>query len=74
MNDSPRHTARCAFTFGDIVYLRCRKEHVPGMVTQICLYPRNCATYIVTWGNDGHSLSYYDFELTTEFVPDFSTS
>jgi hypothetical protein len=61
-----------AFDFGDIVYLRVRGEKIAGMITVIHAMP-SVISYGVTWGNDGHETTHYAFELTAEYLPDFST-
>lgn len=61
------------FGFGDVVYLRVRRDKVPGMIVSIELRPCGMS-YCVTWGNEGHALSHYAFELTAEYLPDYDTT
>lgn len=58
-----------AFWFGDRVYLRIREERVVGLVTGMQIRP-NGVLYQVTWPNAGDT-HHYDFELTTEFEPNY---
>jgi hypothetical protein len=58
------------FTFGQLVYLRCRADRVAGMVTGIHVRPVDCMSYAVTWG-DGAETTHYAFELATDFQPDY---
>jgi hypothetical protein len=62
---------RAAYTFGTVVYLRVREKPVPGMVTAIVLRPGS-VSYVVTWGDSGDDATHYDFELSTEFIPDYA--
>ena len=63
----PRYEA-ATYWFGDIVFLRVREERVRGMVTGVNIRP-NGITYSVDWPS-GYA-SHYEFELTSEFIPDF---
>jgi hypothetical protein len=64
--------ATSPYDFGDIVYLRCRPDKLPGMVTAIHLMP-GATSFGVTWGDEGRETTHYAFELTGEYLPDFST-
>jgi hypothetical protein len=63
-------SADLPYWFEDIVYLRVREEKKKGMVTGIGIRPGG-TTYFVTW-EEGES-DHYDFELTSEFIPDYDT-
>jgi hypothetical protein len=67
-----RYSFRSSLTFGDVVYLKCRAERVGGMVTFIHARPTGLV-YGITWGNTGYESSHYDFELSTEYEPDYCT-
>jgi hypothetical protein len=61
-----------AFRFGDTVFLRCRELKVAGMVTGIHIR-QSGITYSITWGDDpARETDHYDFELSPEYVPDYS--
>ena len=52
----------------DVVYLRCRDERLKGMIKQILI--DGGISYLVAWGT-GSSSWHDEFELTTQYVPDF---
>jgi hypothetical protein len=60
------------YWFKDIVFLRLATERVAGMITAVTLRPGS-AVYDVSWP-DTSTTCHYDFELTTEYVPDFGTT
>jgi hypothetical protein len=61
------------YGLSDVVYLRCRPDKIAGMITAIHVMPGMVVSYGVTWGNDAHETTHYAFELTAEYLPDFTT-
>lgn len=59
------------FTFGDIVFMRMKSERVAGMVTRFSVTKRGI-TYGVTWSDNRAESWHFDYELTTEYVPDYT--
>ncbi len=57
------------FWIEDIVYLKVAREKSPGIITRVSITQAQIA-YEVQW--DGCCTVHYDFELSTEFVPDYS--
>jgi hypothetical protein len=57
------------YWLGETVFLRVLSERVPGIVTGVLMRP-GAATYLVSWP-DGE-VAHYDFELSTEWVPEFT--
>jgi hypothetical protein len=66
---SKKHTFHAPYTYGDVVYLRCREDAVRGMITRVSFYPGG-SYFEVTWGN-GTCTWHYPMELSTEYVPTF---
>lgn len=58
---------------GDIVYHRLAAERRRGMVTGITITPDE-VTYWVTWPPEFHEKKHYEFELTSEYIPDYEVS
>jgi len=69
---SPRPTVRLPFDFGDQVYHRAKTEKVPGSVVGYKIYPGNLIQVCVRWGNDLCVCEHWLFELSSEYIPDFS--
>ena len=67
------HEVITQFWVGDVVYLRTSQEKQAGMITAVHVRQRN-AFYGVTWGDSKTESCHYDFELTAEFIPDFSST
>jgi hypothetical protein len=64
-------TFESVFQLGEIVYLRVKSEHDPGMITGISLRPNNGILYDVSWGTRNET-RHFAMELTTEYVPDYA--
>ena len=60
------------YDIGETVYLRVRSEKVRGMVTAVLAQSIHTVRYQVSWANDRDTW-HEEFELSSEFVPDFST-
>ena len=59
-----------AYDMGDIVYHRLSTERQRGMVTGISI-TANEARYWVTWPPEFVEKQHFEFELSSEFVPDY---
>lgn len=62
-------TVSLPWEFGTVVYLRTREDRVKGFVTGYSVAPGGNTVW-VSWP-DTTETKHYDFELTTEYVPDF---
>jgi hypothetical protein len=60
------------YGFGDVVFLRCRPDKIAGMITAIHAMP-GAMSFGVTWGDEGRETTHYAFELTIEYLPDYTT-
>lgn len=63
-------THQTKYTIGDVVYLRVNDERKPGMITIISIRPHGYVLYCVVW-RGGSETWHSDFELSTEYVPDW---
>ena len=67
---TPSQTYRYLYSVGDIVYHRLATERCKGLITG--LYVRSDGLgYWVTWA-DRCETQHYEFELSTEYVPDYA--
>lgn len=64
----PRYR-HAVYWIGDIVYQRICEEPTKGIVTGVIVRVTGLV-YLITWAS-GCESSHYDFELSTEFVPDY---
>jgi len=71
-NTKPQHTIITHYWLGDTVFHRLATECSKGMITGINLCPDGLY-YWVTW-SDRHETKHYEFELTSEYVPDYESS
>lgn len=70
-DELPQLTIRSRFQISDVVYLKIKRECMPGMVTGIIVRDWGVA-YYVTW-ETGDERCHNDCELTTEFIPSFDS-
>jgi hypothetical protein len=59
------------FTIGDTVYLKVRIDRLPGMVVSMHIFGQDSLAFSVNWG-DGESTEHYHFELSDEFVAEYT--
>lgn len=58
------------FRFGETVYHRCHHERRPGLVTGFILRPSGLLIS-VSWG-DRSETDHFDYELVSEYEPDYT--
>lgn len=68
VTDTKTITLNVAFSLGEVVYLRCAKDCLPGMIT-LLLVRHGRIIYGVTWGDSRQETTHDAFELTSEYLP-----
>lgn len=67
----PRRTFAAAHGPGDVVFLRLRRDRLPGLVTEVAFRPDSAPLYEVSWGDGGVS-HHWGPELAVEYEPDYA--
>ncbi len=58
------------YPIGHTVYLKLRREEMPGMVTVVS-FSETGPIYTVSWGDGSGESQHFSIELTDEFEPSF---
>ena len=61
---------RAKYAIGHRVYLKLRKDEVPGMVTCVS-FNETGAVYSVSWGDGSGESQHFPIELTDEYEPTY---